>query len=315
MNRDDPVIQAPAPSDLTSRRDALRSLVVAGAALLGSRRTGVAAPAEIQDMRGRRVVRSGPPARIVSLAPSMTEIAYALGAGTQLVGVTDFCDYPQDAKKKPRVGGIYTPNFEVILTLKPDLVLATSEGNRAEDVQALEDFHVPVFVVRPVDFASVLESIVRVGAVLGREEAARHLVAEMGSRADAIARAVGGAPRPRVLYVVWGNPLIVPGRDTLITDLIRRAGADSITGDEPTAYPRLSMEAVVVRAPDWIIIGQHAEMSVESRLREWRGLTLLPAVRQGRVRAVEGDLVHRPGPRVVDGLAAIARIVHGERLP
>jgi iron complex transport system substrate-binding protein len=269
-----------------------------------------AAAVEVADMRGRRVTLTGPPARIVSLAPSMTEIVYALGAASSLVGVSDFCDFPPDARRKPRVGGVSTPNLEVILTLKPDLVLATPEGNREEDVLALERLRIPVFVVTPVDFASVLESVSRVGAVIAREDEARRLVAEMSSRADAIARAVAGVRRPRVLYVIWGDPLIVAGRGTLITDLLRRAGGESITGDEPAPYPRFAMEEVVARAPDWIIIGQHSDIPVEARLREWRGLTLLAAAREGRVRAVDGDLVHRPGPRIVEGLTALARIFH-----
>src|SRR5262249_8696680 len=183
--------------------------------------------------------------RIVSIAPSMTEIVYALGASARLVGVSDFCDYPPDAKRKSRVGGIYTPSLEMILSLKPDLVLATSEGNRAEDVLALERFGIAVFVATPFDFVTVLESVTLVGGALGREAEARQLVAEMSARADAIARAVAGVPRPRVLYVIWGDPVIAAGRDTLITDLIRRAGGDSITGDAPSPYPRISIEEVV----------------------------------------------------------------------
>ena len=272
--------------------------------------TAVAPAGEVRDMLGRRVVVPDRPLRIVSLAPSMTEIVYALGMEDRLVGVTQYCDFPPQAKAKPRVGGIYTPSFEVILTLKPDLVLATSEGNREEHIQVLERLRLPVYVVRPLDFQTVLESIERVGRVLGREAAAGQLVASMRTQADALARGLETRRRPRVLYVLWGSPLIVPGRDTLITDLIRRAGGDSITADEAAPYPRFSVEEVVLRRPDWIILARHGDASVDDRLREWQHLTLLPAVRQGHVQAVDGDLVHRPGPRVVDGLRAIARILH-----
>jgi iron complex transport system substrate-binding protein len=304
---------------MTMLRGARALLLLAVVALTGTTilaRSGAGGtPREALDMRGRRVAVPVRAARVVSLAPSMTEIVFALGAGDRLVGVTTYCDFPPAAKTKPRIGGIYTPNLEAILDLRPDLVLATSEGNREEHVRALEDLHLPVFLVRPVDFASVLESIARVGEVLDRAADARRLVADMQARADAIARAVAGARRPRVLYVIWGSPLIVPGRDTLITDLIRRAGGDSITGQEAQPYPLFSVEEVVARDPEWIILGQHGEASVDDRLREWQALTLLPAVRRGRVRPVDGDLVHRPGPRVVDGLDALARIVHPERIP
>jgi len=269
---------------------------------------------EVRDMLGRRVVVPAHPARVVSLAPSMTEIVYALGAGSELVGVTEHCDFPSEAAAKPKVGGIYTPNFEAILTLRPDLVLATSEGNREEHIRGLEGLRLPVHVVRPTDFASVLESVEGVGRVLGREAEAARLAGSMRREADAIARAVGGARRPKVLYVLWGDPLIVPGRDTLITDLIRRAGGDSITAEESLPYPRLSIEEVVARGPEQIILAQHRSGSVEDRLRDWQHLTLLPAVHRGRVQAIDGNLLHRPGPRIVDGLRALARLIHPERV-
>lgn len=271
-----------------------------------------AAAAEVQDMLGRRVTVPVPPVRVVSLAPSLTEIAYAVGAGDRLVGVTQFCDFPSEATKKPKIGGIYTPNLEAILALRPDVVLATTEGNREEHIRALERLGLAVYVIRPTDFASVLDSIARVGRLLGRGGEARRLVESMQREADGTARVLNGRPRPRVLYVLWGSPLIVPGRDTLITDLIRRAGGESVSGNEALAYPRFSVEEALGRRPERIVLALHGEASLDERLREWQHLALLPAVRQGRVHAIEGDLLHRPGPRVVDGLRALARLLHPE---
>jgi len=279
----------------------------------------VAAPVgagEVRDMLGRKVAAPERPTRIVSLAPSMTEIVYALGAGDRLVGVTEHCNFPPEVASKPKVGGIYTPNFEVILSLKPDLVLGTSEGNREEHIRGLESFRVPVYVVRPIDFLTTLEAIDRVGGLLGRGAEATLLVGAMRRQAQEIARAIDGARRPRVLYVVWGgNPLIVPGRDVLITDLIQRAGGDSITGEEALPYPRFSVEEALARRPEQVIPGQHGGASVEDRLREWQHLALLPAVRHGRIQSIDGDLTHRPGPRIVDALRALARILHPARVP
>lgn len=269
-----------------------------------------AAAGEAVDMTGRRVAVREPPRRVVSLAPSLTEIAFAVGAGDRLVGVTDYCDFPSEAREKPRIGGIYTPNLEAILNLRPDLVLATTEGNREEHVRALGRLGLPVYVVRPVDFAGVLESIARVGGLLGHDAAARALVERMRGEAGAIARAVASARRPRVLYVLWGNPLIVPGRETLVTELVRRAGGDSVTGDEPLAYPRFSLEEALARRPEVVVLALHGDVAVDARLREWPSLTVLPAVREGRVHAIEDDLLHRPGPRVIDGLRALARLLH-----
>jgi iron complex transport system substrate-binding protein len=270
---------------------------------------------EVTDMLGRRVRVPARAERIVSLAPSITETVFVLGEGDRLVGVTDYCDFPPAATRKPRVGGISTPSFEAVLTLRPDLVLATSESNYAEHVERLASLGMAVYVIRPVDFESVLESIERIGAVLGRAAAARAHVASMRRDADAIGRAVAGAPRPRVLYVVWPNPLIAPGRGTLITELLRRAGGESVTGAEPLPYPRLSLETVVERRPDRIIVGRHGRETVEELLRGWGALTAVAAVREGRVDAVDGDLVHRPGPRMIEALRALARALHPERVP
>ena len=266
---------------------------------------------EVRDMLDRHVAVLDRPLRIVSLAPSLTETVYALGAGDRLVGVTDYCDYPADAVTKPRVGGIYTPSLEGIVALRPDLILATTEGNRQEHIEALERLRIPIYVVRPLDFATVLESIERVGRLLGGEGAGR-VVDAMRREADTIACRVGSRPRPRVLYVLWGNPLIVPGRDTLITDLIRRAGGESVSGNEHLPYPRWSMEESVARRPELVVLGQHGEASVDQRLREWQHLMLLPAVRQGRVQQIDGNLLHRPGPRIVEGLRLLARMFHPE---
>ena len=273
------------------------------------------AAGDLTDMLGRRVAVPARAVRIVSLAPSITETVFALGEGERLVGVTDYCDYPPEAAKKPRVGGIATPSFEAILALRPDLVLATSESNYAEHVQRLTALGLPVYVIRPVDFETVLESIERIGAVLGREAAGRTRVAAMRQEADAIARSVAGVPRPRVLYVVWPNPLIAPGRGTLITELIQRAGGESVTGTEPLPYPRLSLETVVERRPERIIVGRHSEATAQELLRGWEQLSAVAAVREGRVYAVDGDLVHRPGPRMIEALRALARALHPDRVP
>ena len=299
-----------------------RSLWPLGAALmLASALTGLgagargAAAGEVTDMLGRRVRIPDHAARIVSLAPSITETVFVLGDGDRLVGVTDYCDYPPEATRKPRVGGISTPSFEAILALRPDLILATSESNYEEHVQRLASLGLPVYVIRPVDFETVLESIERIGVVLGREAPARAHVAAMRRDADAIAHAVAGARRPRVLYVVWPNPLIAPGRGTLITELLQRAGGESVTGAEPLAYPRLSLETVVQRRPERIIVGRHGQGTVEELLRGWERLDAVSAVREGRVYAVDGDLVHRPGPRMIEALRALARALHPERVP
>jgi iron complex transport system substrate-binding protein len=266
----------------------------------------------VTDMLGRRVAVPARPVRVVSLAPSLTEVAYAVGAGDRLVAVTDNCDFPPEVAGKPRIGGIYNPNFEAILSARPDLVLATTEGNREEHLRRLLALGLAVYVVKPVDLPSVLDAIGRVGRVLAQTAETERLVAALRRDADGVARSVDGARRPRVLYVVWGSPLIVPGRDTLLTDLIRRAGGESVSGEEPQDYPRFSMEEALARRPERIVLGGHGRRSVEEHLRLWPQLRLLAAAREGRVGVVDGDLTHRPGPRVIEALRELARLIHPE---
>jgi iron complex transport system substrate-binding protein len=285
--------------------------ILAAAPALGGARAGAAG--EATDMLGRPVSLPERPVRVVSLAPSITETVYAVGAGDRLVGVTDDCDYPPEAARHARIGGIATPSFEAILALRPDLVLATAESNHAEHVRRLVALGLTVYVIRPVDFGSVLESIERIGAVLGRGRDARALVDAMRRDADAVARAVAGAGRPRVLYVVWRDPVIAPGRGTLLTELIGRAGGESITAAEPLPYPRLSLETIVERRPEVVIVPRDGGAADGELPPGWERLG--SALRAARVRTVDGDLLHRPGPRMVQALRALARAIHPERRP
>lgn len=265
----------------------------------------------VRDMLGREVTLAAPPQRIVSLVPSVTEILYALGAEDRLVGVTTFCDFPPAAQQKPKVGGIVNPSLEVIVSLRPDLVLATTEGNRESTIRELTALGVPTYVVSPKNFVGVLDSIARIGQLIGQELAASRIVGDLRRRAGRILEATRDRPRPSVLYLVWADPVVVPGRDTLITDLIRMAGGASVSGEERIEWPRLSLEQVVAKAPEIIIVATHSRGHVEDALRRWREQKiLLPAFRSGRIHALDGNLIHRPGPRVIEGLEALARAIH-----
>jgi iron complex transport system substrate-binding protein len=289
------------------RRDALTVLVGLMLALAGP---VPAAAITYVDMLGRSVVLGAPPARIVSLVPSVTELVFALGADDRLVGVTDYCDFPPEARRKPSVGGMVAPSLETLVTLRPDLVVATDSGNRHETFGQLHRLGIPVFLVRANRFGEVLEVASRIGQLTGRQSAVATLTAQLRARVDAVARAVGPRPRPRVLYVLWPEPLIVPGRDAIVTELIQLAGGTSITAGEPSDYPRFSIEAAVVRAPEVIVLARHGTGTGPLARDKWDALTELPAVKAGRVYAVDGNLLHRYGPRVVDGLEHLARLLH-----
>jgi iron complex transport system substrate-binding protein len=288
-------------------------LGVLAAALLGlSLGPALAAALTVSDQSGRSLTLAGPPRRIVSLVPSVTETLFAIGAQAVLAGVTDFCDYPREARRKPSVGGMVAPSLETIVGLRPDLVVATTAGNREETFTQLDRLRIPVYLVNPTRLADVLDLIARLGALTGHEAEAARLAASLGARIKAVAGRAAPLPRPRVLYVLWPDPLIVPARGTLISEILALAGADSLTADGGEGYPRYSLEAAVAGSPEVIILASHGGRQGPMARDKWERFTELPAVKSGRLHTVSGDLLHRYGPRVVDGLEQLARLIHPE---
>jgi len=265
-----------------------------------------------RDMLGRDVTLAAPPRRIVSLVPSVTEILYALNAEHLLVGVTDFCDFPPEAKRQPKVGGMVAPSLEAIIALKPDLVIATTEGTREDTFTQLSRVGVPVYLVAAHHVADATSLMRRLGALTGREGAAGPLVAGLEQRIEAVKQAVRSLGRPRVLYVLWPEPLIVPGREAIVTELIQLAGGQSLTADDADAWPRYSLEAAVAKSPEVILLANHGAGTGAVSMEKWQRLASLPAVKAGRLLSVNGDLMHRYGPRFVDGLEQLARAIHPE---
>jgi iron complex transport system substrate-binding protein len=264
------------------------------------------------DMLGRQVTVPALPRRIVSLVPSATELIFALGGEDRLAGVTDYCDWPPAARRKPSVGGMLAPSLESIVALRADLVIATDSGNRQESFDQLRRLGIPVYLVHARSVAQVMEVATRLGELTGRQAAVPALTARLQQRIQAVVKAVSPRPRPRVLYVLWPEPLIVPGREAIVTELIQLAGGDSITAEEPSDYPRYGLEAAVARAPEVIVLARHGTGSQPISRQKWDRLGSLPAVKAGRVYAVDGNVLHRYGPRVVDGLELLAHAIHPE---
>jgi iron complex transport system substrate-binding protein len=293
-----------------TRRRALGTLA-AGAALALA--LGAFAPARaivITDGTGRVITLPAPPRRIVSLVPGVTEMLFAIGADDRLVGRTDFCDYPTAARAKPSVGGMVAPSLELLVALKPDLVVVTSSGNSDDTRVQLERLRLPVYLVDPHGLSDVFRTMERLGDLTERRARAGELVAGLEGRVRAVAARVAARPRPRVLYVVWPDPLIVPGRGAAVTELIALAGGDSLTAEGPEGYPRYSVEAAVAGAPDVIVLARHGAGIAPYARDKWERFAGLPAIRAGRLHAVDGDLFHRFGPRVVDALEILARLLH-----
>jgi len=248
--------------------------------------------------------------RIVALAPSVTETLFAVGAGADVVGVSDLSDYPAEAKRIDRVGSYMKPNIEVVVAHRPDLVIAVpSPGNR-EAVEALMNLGLRVVVVEEgPTLADVLAAIRKIGDEAGRSEAARALTSRIAEQVEAVRRRVAPLPPRRTLMIVGVNPLVAAGGENLLDELLTAAGARNVAA-ALGRWPRLSVEFLVSSAPEVIIDSSMGDES-GADLSLYEGLGL-EAVKAKRLYAIRIDEVLRPGPRVGDGLEKLARLVHPE---
>jgi len=264
------------------------------------------------DDAGRRVEVVENPQRIVSLAPSLTETLFALGLGERVVGVTDYCDYPAEARSKTRVGGIINPSVEAIVSLAPDLVLITREGNRRETMEALERLGVPVFAVNTNELADVFRTIRHLGELAGVPERGRRLAADLERQSAAIAEAIRPYPARRVLFLVWLQPVVSVGRNSFIEGLLQRSGAESIAEASAQPWPHLSIEEILRSEPEFILIPRSSSFApTRAQLLRLPGWRELKAVRAGRIVYLPAT-VERPGPRLIEVQDVIARAIHPE---
>ena len=265
----------------------------------------------VTDEAGRRVVLPPKIDRIVSLAPNLTEIVYAVGAGDRLVGDTTFCDYPEPAKNVAKVGDTMTPSVERIIALKPQIVLVSTASQLEAFTNQLSAQQIAVYVTNPQSLDDVFRSIQTLGDLFDEHDRAAGVVSGLRTRANTVDAATKTAKPLRVFYQVAGEPLYTIGRDAFTTDLIRRAGGISVTADVPGAFPRFSDEAALAAKPEAIILPTGGSMG-EANSAVVSALKNSPAVLNGRVYKINGDLLSRPGPRLVDGLEEMARALHPE---
>jgi len=267
---------------------------------------------ELRDELGRHVTLPDNPQRVVCLAPSLTETVYALGLGAVVAGVTDFTDDPPEAQTKPSVGGLTDASLEKIISLHPDLVLAMKELNRRETVEELEHVGIPVFVVDPQGLKGIMASIQHVGDALNRSADAVRLLERLDAQRLNIAARVQRLPRPKVLVVVWYDPVITAGSKSYITDVIAAAGAESATADIDQAWPQISLEEVLRRSPDFVLLVRAVHGGVtEADLKSRAGWDQLEAVRDNHVIYI-GERLIRPSPVVFDALEQLAKALHPE---
>lgn len=260
---------------------------------------------------GRRVSATRHPTRIISLAPSVTEVLYLLGADDRLVGVTTHCDWPDAAGTKPKIGDLINPNFELILAARPDLVIASTAGNDQSAVMKLADLGLPVYVTAPRNVEKIFETVAAIGQITDCAAQGVALVARMKERLGEIERRLAGLPPARAFFITWFDPLLTPGKETFENDVLRLAGVESISAEIDQFYPRYSLEQVLARDPDVIITVNH-EGSPLPDLRRLTGWRRLRAVREGRIIILD-EVFQHPSPRFVDGVEELARKLHPER--
>jgi iron complex transport system substrate-binding protein len=259
------------------------------------------------DDLGRLVAINGTPQRIVSLAPSNTEILFALGLGEKVVGVTDWCDYPPEALDKEKVGAYDTPDIEKIVALTPDLILV-AYGTTMDVINNLVGLGLTVFGIKTTDLDDLLNDIKTVGEITDKEMEAATLTSEMAMGIQTITGQTEGLERrPRVFYMVWHDPLWTAGSETFIHELIEKAGGVNIC-QNITGYTTISIEEVVARNPEVIITSEWSYDWAQNATE----LASTNASQTGRIYTCDDNLVQRPGPRLVEGLDWFAYFIHPE---
>ena len=262
----------------------------------------------IRDELGREVTVPDHPHRVVCLAPSLTDTVYELGSGAEIAGITDYTKYPPEALHKPSVGGVINPSLEKLASLRPDLVLAIGDLNSSDLIRSIQQLGFPVFVIQPHGIEVIYRSIQSVGEAINQDQNAASLIARLQIRERAVRKRVAGKNAPSVFFLLWPDPIITAGRGAFITELIAIAGATSITRDLGTEWPRISLETLIARQPDYVLLVQDSAVTLEGLAKQsvWRNLK---AIEKGRVLYID-DRINSPSPLAFDALEDLARQLH-----
>lgn len=265
--------------------------------------SAAAAPVRVVDDAGRILERAQPPQRIVSLTPHLTELLFAVGAGSQVVGVDTASDFPEAARTLPRVGDTQRINYERILVLKPDLVVVWVGGNRAADLHRLRQLGLPLLHTEARQLSDVPRLLRLVGAASGHAEAGEAAARDFDARLAALRVPATRQPPAQAFYQVWDRPLMTVGGRHWISDALAICGVRNVFGDLDSAAPVVSREAVLRRTPHLIVSGNDAP----DPRATWQAYARLPAVERDAFVRVDADRLHRPTPRLIDGIAELCR--------
>jgi iron complex transport system substrate-binding protein len=267
----------------------------------------------LRDELGRKVVIPDVPTRIVSLAPNITEVLYALNLGDRIVGVTRFSDYPKEAKQKPKVGTYVNFNIEKIVALKPDLIIATYGGNPKAAIQRLEKLGFAIYVTKAGNVKDVLSMIESIGMITDTRERAATIVNRLKKRIETVTNRVRNTPRPLIFLQINAKPLMTVGAGSFHDQVIELAGGRNLAEGSSVRYPQYSIEDVLQREPDYILISTMDRADLfEQQKADWMRWESIPAVRNDRICFIDSDLIDRASPRIVDGLEEMAKLIHPE---
>jgi ABC-type Fe3+-hydroxamate transport system substrate-binding protein len=274
--------------------------------------TSVAVPAfasrTLKDELGRTVEVPDHPHRVVCLIPSVVDVVYSLGAGADVVAISDFTKYPKEALQKPSIGLPLNPSIEAIVALRPDLVVGSGDLNVLESADSLERLGIPVFMADPHGIEGIYASILSIGKALNRDANAASLVARLRARLAAVNSSVADKPKLRVFMAIWYDPVMTIGRKAFIGEMIEAAGGRSVTDDIAQEWPEISLESVVSRQPDAILFIKGSKLTAEE-LKTRPGWEHVRAVQQGRVYYVD-DRIQYPSPAAFDALEGLAKQFH-----
>lgn len=260
---------------------------------------------DIADDLGRKIRIPERVERVVSLAPNLTENIFAVGAGDRLVGVTTFCNYPEDANKIQKVGDTISPNIETILALKPQIVFVSTASQIENFTKTLEAQGITVFVQNPKNLDDVLANLRQLGDIFGTPERTTILLNELQERILAVDEEVRDQPKIKTFVQISKEPLFTIGKDSFLTEIVGRAGGESVTKTVATAYPNISKETALALKPEAIILSESADNTEPNDVFKDS-----PAIKNKRVFKINADILSRPGPRLVSALEQIAESLH-----
>jgi len=262
----------------------------------------------LTDEMGRKVVVPDHPHRVICLMPTVTDTVFALGAGDDVVGISDYTKYPAAALTKPSVGDLIKPSIETILSLHPDLVIGTQPKGPMEVTDQLERAGIPIFLVSPHGIAGIFHSIESVGMALNRTPQADALIHNLQQRVDAVRTRTKSLPAPRIFMPIWYDPITTIGKNAFITEVIEAAGGRSVTDDLSTEWPQISMEVVLERAPDALLLVRGGKTTLKV-LQDRPGWSSMTAIKAHRAYYVD-DRINFASPVAIDALEDLAKQFH-----